>query len=236
MKKDTITITLDYRWVSLALLAVIAGMLLLWRPWQAAAGQRTISVTGQATVKAEPDEYQFYPTYERPTTTELTSLSESIVAQLKVLGVPDSGIKNNASRYGMYYPVTEGDKQSSLSLTITVGDKALAQKVQDYLLTTDPSGSITPQPAFSTAKQKQLRDQARDQAVVDARKNAQKLVAGLGARLGAVQNVSEGQNYGGVMPMMGAAEDKATSSSQTITVQPGKDEYSYEVSVTYALR
>jgi len=41
---------------------------------------------------------------------------------------------------------------------ITDIKKDLAQKVQDYLLTTNPKGSVTPYPSFSTAKQKELSE------------------------------------------------------------------------------
>ena len=118
-------------------------------------------------------------------------------------------------------------------------NKELSQKVQDYLLTTNPKGSITPQPSFSTAKQKELEDKARTEAVADARKRADTTANGLGTKIGKVLEISEG-NSGGVYPisMMGGAAMSADGSveKQSLAIQPGQDEFSYTVSVTFALK
>ncbi len=142
------------------------------------------------------------------------------------------------------YPVPEdGKEKSTLSLTIALTDKSLTQKVQDYLVTTNPKGSITPMPSFSTDKQKQLQDQARDAAIADARKRAESTAKGLDAKLGKVQTIGEGQLGGGVYPMMTDTKTMSaletgttTSASPTLTVQPGEDEYTYSIDVTFYLR
>lgn len=243
--KQTLQLRIDYRIICGLLLLVIVGMLVSWRPWQAAPSpDRKISVTGQATLKAEPDQFQFSPLYERDTTAEITKLNDDIVKKLKELGVADNQIKNNASRYGSteiyYFAPVDGKEKSTLNLTVTLTDKSLTQKVQDYLLTTNPKGSITPYPSFSTAKQKQLQDQARDQAIIDARRNAEKTADGLGARLGKVQEVSEGQG-GGVYPLLmgdkaAVSTDSAGADDTSLSLQPGQDEFTYSVSVTFAIR
>jgi uncharacterized protein YggE len=60
-KKTKLSISLDYKWLSLFLAAVIAAMLIVWKPWQSKAdsGSRTIDVTGQATIKSQPDQFVF---------------------------------------------------------------------------------------------------------------------------------------------------------------------------------
>lgn len=60
LNKTKLTLNIDFRWVSAALLVVIAGVIVAWQPWNSiSAADRTVSVTGTATVKAEPDEFVF---------------------------------------------------------------------------------------------------------------------------------------------------------------------------------
>lgn len=231
----------------LMLAGILASVLLFWKPWDLAVNENTrkVSVTGSATVEAEPDQYQFNPTYTRDTTEKISQLNDQIITTLKNLGVKDSEIKNNASRYGsqeIYYLVApeKGEEKSTLNLTITVDNKKLAQKVQDYLVTTNPSGSITPYASFSTSMLKKLQNEARGDAIKDARKKADQTASELGVKIGKVISVSEGSDgecgYGaicyaadtGVSSSKGAAED-------SISVQPGTDEYTYSFTVVFAL-
>lgn len=235
--------------VIVLLVATLVSVLLFWKPWDAAltANTRKITITGSASVKAEPDQFQFNPSYTRDTTAEISKLNDQVVAKLKSLGVTDSQIKNNAARYGsaeIYYmaPVS-GKEQTTLSLTITVDDKELAQKVQTYLVTTDPSGSITPYPTFSTAKQKELQDKVRNDAITDARKKADDTAKGLGAKVGKVIEVNEGFSGGGscgsgiACPARDAAtsSDGAVAPEKNLSLQPGSDEFTYSVTVVFAL-
>jgi uncharacterized protein YggE len=231
------------------LLVTIGSLLLFWKPWDVAinANTRRITITGQASTKAEPDQFVFSPSYSKDTTDQATKLNDEIVAKLKSLGVTDAQIKNNASRYGspeLYYkvPVTGGKQQTTLSLTITLNDKKLAQKVQDYLVTTNPDGTITPYPSFSTDKRKELENKVRDQAIADARQKADKTASGLGAKIGKVISVSEGSG-GGVYPNAmdsaagseGGASVAPSTTDKSLGVQPGSDEFNYSVTVVFVL-
>ncbi len=251
--KSSFKLSLDYRIIIFVLLAVIAGMLSIWKPWNIfgdnGKGERTIRVSGEATVKSEPDEYVFYPNYEFKNTDkavalkELGSKSEEIVAKLKSLGVEDSKIKTNtnANDYPIYgYPdeiQPENPKRAtySLSLTITVASRELSQKVQDYLVTTAPSGSISPNPTFSESKRKQLDSEARDKATKEARAKADQSAKNLGFKVGAVKSVEDQGGFGEVYPL---SKDSVMSSepSSRLTVQPGENELHYSVTVTYFVR
>ena len=158
-RTKTVNVALDLRIVVISLLIIMLGMLMSWRPWSASnSTDRSITVTGNATLKSAPDEYVFYPTYEFKDTdkdaalAQLTKQSDEVVAKLKELGVTDSNIKTNSSGYDkpLYYtePSTD-DVTYSLQLDVTVSDKDLAQKVQDYLVTTTPTGSVSPQSTLS---------------------------------------------------------------------------------------
>lgn len=228
---------------TLLLVGILASVLLQWQPWDPAlsANTRKITVTGMASTEATPDQYQFSPIWTRDTTTEITALNDQVITKLKELGVGDAQIKNNASRYGsleVYYSVpTEGKQKTTLSITITVKDKDLAQKVQNYLLTTDPSGSITPYPSFSSSKQKELQVKLRAEATKDAKQKAEQTAEGLGAKVGKVIEISEGAS-GGFYPMPIAVSDTSAVSSakDSIGIQPGSDEYSYSVTAIFTLQ
>lgn len=244
--KRKLNLSLDLRLIVALLLLVIAAMLWLWQPWkETTSNDRTVEVTGTATLKAEPDEFVFSPTYEFSSTDkdkalkELTAKSDQIVAELKKLGVADSKIKTNAADYGRgYFPVVEdGQSTYSLNLTITIDNKELAQKIQDYLVSTTPSGQVTPYPTFSSAKQKELEANARTEAEKDARTKAEQSAKNLGFKIGKVKSISDSSGFGGPIPLLQSAEagDAAVSTSR-LSLQPGENELSYSVTVSYFIK
>jgi hypothetical protein len=249
---NTVNLKLDLRYVVIFLLVVIAGMLAFWRPWSSStSADRTISETGDATIKATPDEYVFYPSFESTVSdqtaakAEVTKTTNEVVDKLKELGVKEEDLTLTVYGYDdydytmMYYPSGEPDKfTASASIEIVVSDKDLAQKVQDYLDTTSAKGQLTPQAQFSESKQAELESQARQEAIDDAKAKAEQSAGLLGAKVGDVLTVSEGSGFD-IYPLMrsgtdATAEDIAVSS--TLPILPGQNEFSYTVSVTFALR
>lgn len=226
------------------LLAVIAVMLFMWKPWQSTTG-RTVEVTGEAKVTAKPDEFIFTPTYRFPSAdkdaavAELSKKSNSVVAGLKKLGVPESKIKTSTGEYdSIYIEPQRGEPAAetnfTTNLTVTVSGQALAQKVQDYLLTTSPTGSITPQPTFSDNLRKELESKARDEATKDARTKADQMAKNLGFSLSKIKSVSDNTGFG-VYPL---AEKNAatTDSSRSLTIHPGENELFFSVRVVFFIR
>lgn len=212
---------------------------------------RTVTVTGEATLKATPDEYVFYPSYnftnpdKDAALKELTAKSNEVTAGLKKAGVADSDIKSNSSGYDtpVYLesqPIRKENATYQLQLTVTVDNKELAQKVQDYLVSTSPTGGVSPQASFSDKKRKELESQARDQATKDARSKADQQAKNLGFKVGKVQSVEDGSGFDGVQPFSrngvepAIAEDSTTSTS--LTVQPGENELNYSITVVYTIR
>ena len=243
-----VSFSMDYRFIVIFLLAVIAAMLLLWRPWSAtAADDRTVAVTGEAKLTAEPDEFVFYPRYQIKHTDKDIALaliakkSESVIAKLKELGVPDNKIKTSSSGHDgpVYYPERGSEENNyALSLTITVGTHDLAQKVQDYLVTTGPTGAVSPQAVFSDAKRKELESRARDEATKDARSKAEQSARNLGFKISKVKSVQDGAGFDGPYPMHGRGEisTQALDGRAKLNVQPGENELHYSITVTYFVR
>lgn len=248
-KINKINISLDLRLVVMLLLAIIAVMFVLWKPWQGTGGSsdRTISVTGEAEIKAEPDEFVFYPTYEfknadkAAALAELTKKSSEVVKKLKEIGVTDSKIKTDSSghNYDFYFDPNSGENRYSLRLSVIVDNKELAQKVQDYLVTTSPTGSVSPQANFSDKKRKELERKARDEATKDARTKADQSASNLGFRVGKVKSVDDDAGFGGIMPIHGRSSTEpaiAEDMKQSLTVQPGENDLRYSVTVVYFVR
>jgi uncharacterized protein YggE len=229
-------------------LIIILAMVVIWKPWEPniKASERTISVTGNATVNATPDQYIFSPNYQFTNADKQTALSQlsakndTIVGQLKSLGVPSTGIKTDSSGYGGgYYSVTlnNGNTTYTLRLTITVNDAKLAQKVQDYLLATSPTGQVSPEVSFSDAKQQQLQNQARSQAEKDAKSQADQSAANLGFKVDKVKSVTDnGLGGGGCLDICARANSATGGANQAmpkLTIQPGQNQVSYSVDVVY---
>ena len=242
-----VTVRINPWWLSGVLAVGLLVAVVMWRPWSAqpSAGDRTVTVSGSATLQAEPDEFVFYPTYEfsggdkAAGLADLTAKSEEVVAGLKKVGVADKDIKTNANGYRDYYYYNEVDKTHtySLQVTVTAHTKADAQKAQDYLLTTDPVGGVTPQATFSAAKQKELESRGRDQATKEARTKADQQAKNLGFTVGKVKSVEDSgdSGYGGVMPMAASAMD-ISSTQKSLAVQPGQNDLTYTVQVTYYIK
>ena len=240
-----------FKTIAVLLVLGIVVMVMIWRPWQATikASDRTISVTGNATVTATPDQYAFSPSYSFMNTdkqtalNDLTAKSNEIVNQLKNLGVASSDIKTNASGYGnngIYLPnlPVSDNNTYTLSLEITVHNLNLVQKVQDYLVTTSPTGEVSPTASFSTAMQQTLQTKAREKAEQDARAQADQSAKNLGFKIGPVKSVTDGSLDTGGPIAFGDVVNPAVGTSTTaqLNVQPGQNDLSYSVSVVYYIR
>jgi len=244
--KQSKQVSIDYRWLIVAVLGlVIIGMLALWRPWEPKIDKnaRTIDVTGQATVKAEPDQVVFMPQYSFDNADKDVSIAaaskkrSAILAQLKKLGVADKAIKADTNGYNAgFLPEKDDTYTYTLSLVVTLEDMKLAQKVQDYLATTSPEGQVTPQYGFTKVTQTSLESKARDLATKDAKKKAEQSADNLGFSVAGVKSVTDG-SIGGYPYLLDSkvavgSEDSASSSTE-FPLQPGENELNYSVSVSF---
>lgn len=252
--RNRVSLSLDLRLICILLVATIIGMLLSWQPWSADystdANVRTIRVSGEAVIKTEPDEFVFYPTYTVENPDRAAALeamkrkSQEIVVGLKKQGLADNQIKSSVDSFDRSIapmPVSEKPDMAvsnyTLQLTVTVKGRNQAQKVQEYLTGTTPSGTITPNATFSTDLRKQLENKARDQATKDARAKADQSAKNLGFRLGSVRKVEDGGGFGAV-PYAGRSTgtDSVSPMPAQLNVQPGENELRYHVNVEYLVR
>lgn len=225
------------------LLVSILGILLWSNPLKSS-DTRKITVTGESVIKAEPDEFVFNPYFELKGAdkdalkAELTEQTSEVVAALKELGVEDKDMKLDASSYDRWYWPEGEDGVLNATLRINVSDKELVQKIQNYLLTTEAIGQLTPQATFSEAKKKELDNQAVEQAIDDAKAKAELQAKKFEAKVGKVLEVSQQQNsifpisYGSAdLSVSGQAED-----ALSLPVLSGENEYRQTVTVIYELK
>lgn len=242
MKKQVLVKITAERIIIVILMLVIVLMGALWQPWNNLESEkRKISVIGSGMVSAVPDKFTFMPTYQdtgtdkQKTLNAVNSKVNTVISELKKLGVSEDNISLSGNVYNAYW---EDNKQNtvSVSLNIEVDEKQLAQKVQDYILTTTPYGQLTPYPSFSKEKQKSLEADARKAALQDAKSKAEASTSELGAKLGKVIKVTENSNIG-VIPMYSTVSDSTSSSIGTsLPISTDKQDVTANVEVEYELR
>ncbi|HUD81817.1 MAG TPA: SIMPL domain-containing protein [Patescibacteria group bacterium] len=254
--------------LSVIVIGLVLVIVLVWKPWQQniKASDRVVTVTGEATLTATPDEYTFTPTYDftssdqQTALSQLTAMSNQLVSKLKSLGVPSKDIQTSSNGYNsgnnlpvLPVPVSQDNGQYTYELdpTITIdGNTNLAQKVQNYLVTTNPTGDVSPSVDFSAAMQTSLANKARGQAEQNARANAEQSAKNLGFKIAAVKTVVDNglNNNNYVTPCSatpgssGAASSSicagsnlsvSSGSGQSLNLQPGQNQLYYSVQVQY---
>jgi hypothetical protein len=114
-----VTLRVNPWWLSAVLAVGLVAVVALWRPWdsQPSASDRTVSVSGSATLKAEPDEYVFYPSYEfknADKTVVMPAGMSDVQAQLEIIF---SQIKTmNKKLYEIESGLQSVSKQTATSL------------------------------------------------------------------------------------------------------------------------
>lgn len=229
--------------VNILLLVAILGLLLWSQPWKSTTSEvRKITVSGEATLEAEPDEYVFNPYFEVKDTNQETAkakvskLANDAVDAIKKLGVEEKDIKLDASSYDRWY--WDADNEEGVLnayLTVKVKDKDLAQKVQDYLTSSEAKGQLTSQESFSEEKQKNLEAEATEKAIEDAKSKAEAQAKLVGAKLGKVIEVQQDNPI--AFPYQGRGDAITLEASDTsLPVLPGEQEFTKIVVVIYELR
>lgn len=242
----SVSLRLNPWWLSAALLICLIVCLLLWRPWERTAQtDRTITVIGSTTVKAEPDEFVFMPSYEFKHADKQTALDQStakskeVIAALKALGVADKNIKSRTSGYNYDYWYDDEEKVYSYGFSpeVIVSTREMAQKVEDYLIKTEPMGVVSPETKFSRNKLRQLESKARSDATKDARVKADEMAKNIGFKVAKVKSIEDNGASDQWSDMRMTMTEHATAiDDEGLAVQPGEDELDYSITVIYYIR
>lgn len=253
-KNGAMTINIKSLLIALGFLTI--GLIVGWLLNSAIASDgssesRKVTVDGTAEVSAVPDENLFYASYEEKNADQIAakdaavSKAEQVVAELENLGVESSQITNDIGTYEDYDYDCVGCNNpvgyvAYNNLQIKINDADLAEKVYNYLLTTDATGQVTPNSNFSTDKEKQLKVDARKLAVEDAKNQAQQLADELEADLGKVISVEEKQGfdiyYGGIYDDVATQEARIDGPVEPAQLLTGERELNFTVEVVFELK
>lgn len=231
-----IVLTLSWKVLSIVLAVALVGLTVYTKPWETnTANPRTITIKGEATIKRAPDSFVFNPTYEAASQEAITAKTNEVVTKVKELGLGDAGIQTQVSNYDKYNNsgAPTGEKVYSVYVTLSVEDKDLAQKIQDYLITTGATGQITPSSGFTKATQKTLRDEATNLAVQDARTRADSTAENLDTKVVKVIKVTEPEQFDGGYPIYSTME---YSKDTGLPINAGESEFNYTVEVEFEIR
>lgn len=220
-----------------------------------------LTILGEGSVKATPDQFVFSPSYEARAADEVTARSQAtekgdaVVTALKKLGVTESMLQRDIYVYRDYSATpapdttTNGQHIGTYSLSITIEDDTdLAQNVLTHLATTPLQGNLTPYSSFKTETQRRLEREARVKALEDARVQAEQTADTQNARVWGV--VSIGQPTWGGDPTYAAELNQGISEDVAITPvldkSPGAEtgttlntatkEVTYTIEVVYKMR
>lgn len=247
MRSFTINSATIWRVVQLLLLLSILALLLWSKPWTSTtvSEQRKLVITGQSTITASPDEYAFSPYFEKTGSdaeslkTQVTKQANQLIAKLKELNVPQGDIQLDVSTYG-YDPYLDGGNDEntvSAYINVKVDNQDLAQKVQDYLVTTDAKGQLSPSASFSQTKQDELQKQATEQAIKDAKDKAQSQADQLGIKVGKVLEYSQSNlDYPVYFEDKTSSDHADDSTTTSLPVLSGQQDYTQAVTVTFEIK
>jgi uncharacterized protein YggE len=235
-KDKKIVITFSWKLLSMILLILLIGLLIFTKPWQAVSDNpRTIEITGEATIKRAPDSFVFTPSYEADNQETITTKTNEVVAEVKRLGLGDAGIQTQVSNYENYgFEGPDGTRLFSVYMTLSVEDKELAQKIQDYLIVSGAKGQITPMAGFTKNTQKTLKEEATILAVEDAKRQAEQTASNLGVKLGKVIRINESNDEFEVYPI--SSYDSTSLETASLPINSGESEFPFSIKVEFEIK
>lgn len=207
---------------------------------------RTLTVTGQGTAKAAPDEANFSAGVVSQGQTAALALSanaramNAVFASLRRQGVPDKSIQTSGLSLSPQYQQCKPNQpcpqkivgyEVSNTVSVTV-DLDKAGPVLDALGASGANqmGGI----GFSIHDPKPLLSQARTEAVKDAMDRAQTIAKASGVTLGPILSIAEGGSYV-PRPMYKAMSTRALA-QEAMPVAGGEETLSANVTVTWELK
>jgi uncharacterized protein YggE len=217
-----------------ALLVLTAGAVALSADAAATDPAGTLSVQGTAVVSAAPNRAQLSFGVETQAATARGAISANsaemrrVIAALKAAGASDLRTQSVwlSSRYGDDGAVTGYVAQNSVSATAR--DVARAGALIDAAV--EAGANQVSGPSLSSTDEALLYRQALKAAVGDARGRAEALAQAAGATLGRVTIVAES----GSAPQPLAMAERSGAADAT-PIEPGRQEISATVTVTFAL-
>jgi uncharacterized protein YggE len=208
---------------------------------------KTVSVDGQATVTASPDEAVIMLTVANdaptaPGAMDATSFqSRQMLDRLKAASVPDSAIHTSSITL---YPVRTYDPDTGKetltgyraqnTIEVTLNDAPTVGRV--LAAGVETGATLISGPDWRLRNDSEAVNEALQQAVRNARSKAETLAAAEGAVLGEVLVINEGSTQTPAPPIYSAAGAADSSEVAQPPVSSGSLDVTANVSVTYSLK
>lgn len=207
-------------------------------PLNASAADKTVTVTGEATVSVAPDTavIRIGVTSQGKTAREASDANShkmtTVLAAIKENGIPDRDVQTSRLTLQPQYDANKAGPahllgfQVTNQVTVKIRDIDKLPNILDKAIgagANEMSGI-----EFVVSEQSKLLDQARDEAVADAHRKAALYAKAGGAKLGAVVSITE---EGVAAPPRPIAALRASG----VPVAPGERELRAVVTVSYEL-
>ena len=230
---------------TLSTIAVLAAATVAGTSQAAAAGARTITVSGTGIVTTVPNQAQFSfgasttaPTARAALTGNAARMTR-LVAALKGAGIDEKDVQTSRISLQPQYSASVSNRPGPTSIVgyrasnrvmVRIRDVGKVAGVIDTLVGAGANdiGNIS----FSVSHASQLLDDARERAVADARRKAEIYAKAAGVTLGAPLNISE---VGAAAPLFRAKVATAMGEAATPIAQ-GEETLSISVNVTFAIK
>jgi uncharacterized protein YggE len=203
---------------------------------------RTVTVTGTATITAKPDEAVIGLGVQTQANTAQAALSENAVKMTALIAsLMDKGIGEDdiATSYVSIYP-TYGNSGADITgyqavnqVSVTLHDISEVGEVIDDAV--HAGANLSDGITFQLSDENQGVNQALEEAVANARSKAETLAGASDAQLGQVVSVQEGSD--GSMPPIAYGRDMAGGAfaESSTPIQPPTLETQVSVAVTWSL-
>jgi uncharacterized protein len=203
--------------------------------------QPSISVSGEATISAPPDQAEI----EAGTTTDARTARDAaeanntamakVLSALKGAGIEDKDVRTSQLSLQPQYapnhnPPTVTGYRASNQVSVRVRDITKIGSTIDTLVSAGATdvGGIN----FTVSNASKLLDDARTQAIADARRKAEIYAKAAGVTLGAPLDISEA----GAAPAPIFRAKMAVAAMAPTPIAPGQETLSVTVNVTWAIK
>jgi uncharacterized protein YggE len=201
----------------------------------------TVTVRGDAVIRAEPDEAMLWITLSAledapgPALSDVSARSNALVALLNELGVTKADRSTTGITVYEDFDHTQSGRQSlghraisRVSVRLTDPDligQLIAQATEDLAARIDG-------PRWQIAPDNPVRLQAARQAAADGQRKAQAYAEGVGAKLGRLIQLTEPDGHVGIIRTAGGLRPMA---AEPLPVEPGEHEVTASIQATFAL-
>lgn len=220
----------------LRILIILIGAALVFGPAQAA--EKTVTVTGEATVGIAPDTaiIRIGVTSQEKTAREAGEANAkqmtAVLAAIKASGIAERDIQTSRLSLQPQYDPNKGGTarltgfQATNQVTVRIRDIDNLPGVLDRAIAAGANEMSGIE--FVVSEQSKLLDQARDDAIADARRKAELYARAAGAKLGPVVSISEEGSAPQPRPMQAMR-------AGAVPVAPGEQTLRAIVTVSYEL-